>query len=126
MSLSRDFQFAANLVRTGSDCVVGESSIHGRGVIAAREFRKGELIGAAVTGLVNGGVGGMERTELGRFANHQEKPNAKLERVGGDVYALRATEDISSSSEITMSYWDTPPFVAKPSDIDPEFRSRWK
>ena len=126
MSISRDFQFAANLVRTESDYVVGESSIHGRGVIAAREFRNGELIGAAVTRLINGGVGGMERTELGRFANHQEKPNAKLERVGGDVYALRATEDISSSSEITMSYWDTPAFVAKPSDIDPKFRSRWK
>jgi len=126
MSIASDLKSADSLMRAHKDYVVGDSSIHGRGVIAARGFKKGELIGAAVTGLVNAGVGGMDRTELGRFANHQEEPNAKLERVCGDVYALRATRDISSDSEITMSYWDTPAFVAKPSDIDPEFRSRWK
>lgn len=122
-----ELRAAERLMNAGRDYSIGNSRIHGKGVIAGREFKRGELIGTAVRGLIDKGLGGMDRTPMGVYANHQEEPNARLEKVGGgDVYALRATKDISSRSEVTMSYWDTPWFVAKPHHIDPRGFRGWK
>jgi len=114
-------------VASSAKWVKGPSEIHGNGAMASRKIHARENIGPLVMGLRAGGLMGGNRTELGSLLNHQNTPNSKMLRVPGrsDHYYLKSLTDIDPGSEITMSYWDTPHFVAKPSDVDPEGYENW-
>jgi len=107
--------------------VPGKSNIHGNGAMASRRIHARENIGPLITGLKGGGLLGGNRTRLGDLVNHRSDANSKMLRVPGrsDHYYLKSLTDIDPGSEITMSYWDTPDFVAKPSDIDPNGYKSW-
>ena len=96
---------------------VRKSTIQGQGAFATRAFSSGDSIGIMVTSST---PTSMVRTKLGRFINHCDNPNASMQNVRDDVYEAQALRGIAADEEITVSYWDTPSFVAKPHNIDPQ------
>jgi hypothetical protein len=84
------------------------------------------MVDYLVKGLRAGGLLGGDRSKLGDLVNHQSSPNGRMERVPSkaDQYYFQSLSDIEPNSELTIDYNDTPSFVAKPHQIDPEnFRS---
>ena len=92
---------------------VARSSIHGRGLFAARSLKAGQLIGIYMGPIVeqNGDhvlwiqgdsedewIGFDGRNEM-RFMNHSDTPNAEMD--GLNCYALA---DIDTGCEITIDY----------------------
>lgn len=71
---------------------------------------------------------GGEQTEFGKYLNHQSFPNGRIERVPStqDKYYLRSIQNIDPGNEITMDYNNSPDFVSKPHEIDPEGYKDWK
>ena len=104
------------------------SNIHGTGAFASEVIPSNEPVGHLIRGLNAGGLLGGEQTELGKYLNHQSRPNGRMEIVPGtvDQYYLKSLSDIEPGSELTMNYNDTPDFVAKPKDLDPEGYKSWK
>ena len=110
----------------GSRWHSGPSQIHGNGAFESESIGDGEMVDYLVRGLKGGGLLGGERSGLGRLVNHQSSPNGRMERVPSrtDQYYFRSLGDIEPGSELTIDYNDTPFFVAKPHQIDPQnFRS---
>ena len=105
----------------------GPSDIHGRGAFAAEPISEGEPVDMLVNQLYAGGLAGGDQTALGKLINHQSTPNGRMENVPGtpDQYYLRSLSPIESGSELTMDYNDTPDWVAKPHQIDPENYQSW-
>lgn len=103
------------------------SDIHGNGAFASEDIPEGEYIDMVITRMNAGGMMGGDKTELAEFLNHQSKPNGRIEKVPStnDQYYLKSTDSIPSGSEITMDYNDTPDFIAKPHQIDPEGYKDW-
>ena len=102
------------------------SDIHGTGAFASEPIQGGEMVDYLVRGLRAGGLLGGERSKLGELVPHQSSPNGRMERVPSktDQYYFRSLSGIEPNSELTIDYTDTPAFVAKPHQIDPEnFRS---
>jgi SET domain-containing protein len=103
----------------------GPSKIHGRGAFASEPIPKNDMVDYLVTGFYAGGLVDT-RTDLGKHINHQSSPNGKMEKIPStNLYYLRSTKDIDPGAEITMDYNDTPDFVAKPHQIDPENYKSW-
>lgn len=89
---------------------IGNSLIHGQGVIAQCPIKKGEVIGVAVP-ITPGGHAVTQY--LGRYVNHSSKPNSCL-KLNGLAYDLVAITDISIHEEIAADYNSAPDFIAKP------------
>ena len=81
-----------------------------------------------VTGLNAGGLLGGNRTLLGKYINHQSSPNGRMEKIPStaDKYYFKSLSDIDGGTELTIDYNDTPYFVAKPKDIDPQNYKSWR
>lgn len=79
---------------------VGDSSIHGKGVIATKYMEPGEFINVA---LVPMGMGGHKATCFGRYINHCDTPNAET-KLEDNYYKTYCTENISPADEITVDY----------------------
>ena len=105
----------------------GESDIHGMGAFAKESVPTGDMVDYLITGLRGGGLLGGDRTELGRYVNHQSSPNGRMEKIPAspDQYYFKSLSDIGEGSELTIDYNDTPFFVAKPKDIDPDNYESW-
>jgi SET domain-containing protein len=89
--------------------IIGNSAIHGNGVIAKTEIKKGEIIGVAVYLTARGPL---ITRYLGVYVNHSKNPNACLIQHNLN-YHLTSIKDISAGDEITGDYNQTPPFLAK-------------
>ncbi len=77
---------------------IADSNINGKGIFAARDIKKGELIAPARID--------KKRTPCGRYTNHSIKPNAMFWLTGepqSDILMF-ATEDISVNDEVFMCY----------------------
>jgi hypothetical protein len=123
----RELYRAERAINAKRDFRLGPSPIHGTGVFSNRAYEPNEVVGRAISSLVDEGRGGIRRTLLGIYVNHREVPNTRLEKSqDSDRYFLRAIRAIEPDAEITMSYWDTPPFIAKPHQIDPVGFTTWK
>ncbi len=72
-----------------------KSELHGTGVFATRKFEMGEIIGPAI---LNGGS-----TNIGRYANHSEVPNARMIVNDKNDIDLVAVKDFDVG-EITVNY----------------------
>ena len=78
--------------------ILKPSPIHGTGVFAAQRFLAGDVIGMArIDGL---------RTQLGRYTNHCQIPNAQMVAKMGSII-LKAITHISVDDEITTNYRTT-------------------
>jgi uncharacterized protein len=115
----------AGLVDAGTSLYAGPSRRHGRGVFAARRFRKGEIldrcpvlrVSARDRGVLDRTVVGSYLYEQGRGAaialglgsllNHSFEPNAACELEDGeDVAVFRALRAIGPGEEVTILYCD--------------------
>ena len=93
----------------------------GRGVIAASDIAKGEVIEVCpivelgeedANGLLNDYVvdlgDGSERTALmlgyGSLYNHSDEPNAEYTWEADDAYAFTALRDIAAGEQVTITY----------------------
>ena len=92
---------------------VKKSNIQGKGVFASKNFKKGELVGMAVTD--EEAVTDIEnfrdaRTKLGKYLNHQKKHNASLKSEDNtlNIYAIN---DINKDDEITVDYRKGPNYI---------------
>lgn len=74
---------------------VGNSEIHGYGLIARTDIQAGESFLAM--------VGKKQFTEIGRFCNHSPAPNVVPVDKNGDVY-VEAIRLIKAGEELTASY----------------------
>jgi len=83
--------------------VIGNSSIHGKGVICVHTIKKDESIGIVITRENN-----IEITPyLGKYINHKVDENTylkKVEKNGIDTYYLHAKKNIYFGEEITSNY----------------------
>ena len=75
-----------------------DSKIHGIGVFASRNIKKGEVIGDA-------SINGKYRTTLGRWVNHSKNNNVSFcyKKNGIDMFAI-ADKDIVNNAEILVNY----------------------
>jgi len=100
-----------NIKRMAKRVYVKDSSIHGKGLFAARDLKEGESLGR-LHGMMTKKEGtyvlwlnkrwGLEITNSFRFINHSSDPNSAL--TDTKVVALR---DISKDEEITHDYgWE--------------------
>ena len=99
---------------TGSKYTIKPSARHGVGAFALRNIGAQENVGVLLARLYFFGVFGGRRTDLGCAVNHAGNPNCKMVKVGR-CWSLVATRCISAGEELTMSYDDTPWFVASAS-----------
>ena len=79
----------------GVDVELRDSSIHGKGLFATRNFEAGETV---CPGRLNG-----RRTPGGRFINHSPNCNVKPKKEGDDIYAIAARK-ISAGDELLVDY----------------------
>jgi|TARA_Y100001951_G_scaffold94412_1_gene90861 hypothetical protein len=95
---------------------IGKSDIHGKGVIANKDFKKGELVGVAVTdeSALQEFTDPKDfrdcRTKLGKFLNHQNKHNASL-KSEDNTLNIYTNSPIKKGDEITVNYQKGPNYV---------------
>ena len=97
----------------GEKFVVKESDINGKGVFASKNFKKGELVGLAVTDeeAVTDTVNFRDaRTELGKYLNHQNKENAAL-KSENNTLNIYTKGPIKKGEEITVNYQKGPNYI---------------
>jgi hypothetical protein len=81
--------------------ILGPSTVSGLGVACTEEIAAGDVIGLA------GSL--THKTILGRYINHSDRPNCKLEILQtpiGFLLYLRATEDLIAMKELRVCYVD--------------------
>lgn len=92
---------------------IGVSNIHGKGIIAGKNIKKGYVIGTPL--LIKYYIIIDITQDLGIWLNHSWCPNAKLvKRENELIWDLVSIQDIKKGDEITMDYRETPWFIAKP------------
>jgi hypothetical protein len=79
----------------GFDVELRDSTVHGKGLFATRDFELGEVI---CPGRLDG-----KRTPGGRFINHSYNCNVKPEKKGDDIYAVAARK-IHAGEELLVDY----------------------
>ena len=77
---------------------VGKSNIHGIGVFASRDIKKGDIIGDVT-------ISDKYRTTLGRWVNHCKNKNTKFHHYEEGLVAI-AEKDIAKNKEILIDYRD--------------------
>jgi SET domain-containing protein len=88
-----------NVIELSSDIYYkGKSSIHGTGIFALRDIKKGEIIGDVL-------INDKHRTTLGRWVNHCKDKNTKFHRVDNNFIAI-TEKDITKDQEILVDYRD--------------------
>ena len=80
-----------------------ESSIHGMGLYAREDIKKGCELGITHVSDPNF-ENGYIRTPLGGFFNHSEDPNCEA-YIDGRYIKLKSIRDIKKDEELTAFYW---------------------
>ncbi|MEE4000431.1 SET domain-containing protein-lysine N-methyltransferase [Tenacibaculum sp. FZY0031] len=91
--------------------LIGESSIHGKGVIAGKKLNKEKELGKVAT-LNEKNIN--ITSNFGSLINHQsmKKANAKINKKGSDFF-LKTERTIHQGEEITTDYDSAEPYFAK-------------
>lgn len=94
---------------------VRNSSIHGKGTFATRDYEPGDRIGLALqfNREHDDGMREYDRTVLGRFVNYQSEGNAVLREENSQLY-LHASKPIAEDEEIV-----TQPYAAELEPFQP-------
>jgi hypothetical protein len=102
---------ATRAKEAGNPYAIQKSGIHGDGVFAGRSLEEGFDLGPALieerkADSQTGDRGrAFRRTDIGRYVNHSEKPNAILVQKE-DCFHLVTDEPVSAGAEITSNYHD--------------------
>ena len=104
--------------------VIKDSSIHGKGVFAQRNFKKGEKIGLGISFIF--GLWPLITDYLGAWINHcgPTGSNVELEwddsiqayEEEGEGWYVSAKKDINKGEELYLDYSDTPWYIEGPQD----------
>lgn len=94
---------------------IDNSKIHGKGVITKESVKKGSNLGTA---LINGSEGFKITPRLGKWINHCDKPNCIILQITPNKYSLVAIKNIPKGEEATMSYHETPWYIASPQSLN--------
>jgi len=95
-----------------SNFYIGSSRIHGRGIMANRNFKRGQIIGVVINYYFFNLFPYITK-DFGALINHSYTPNSQL-YYRDSVYYLVATKDINRAQEIIADYTNTPHFIQKP------------
>lgn len=90
---------------------VGDSKIHGKGVLATRNLAPGSLIGVGI-GFRMGFIPYVT-SDFGAWINHSYQPSACLLLKDGNYWVV-ATRHISKGEEISVDYNHTPWYIKRP------------
>ena len=95
--------------------LIGDSKIHGKGVLAAKPLIAGESVGEGITfewwvGVIKVPI---VTEDIGVWINHSYKPTARLERRDGGWHIV-ANQNLQQGTEITLNYSDTPWYIQGP------------
>ena len=90
--------------------VIGQSLIHGQGVIANRNIRKGDNIG---NGIEFKYFIPYVTENLGVWINHSFNPNSTLV-WNNRAWIIVVTRNIFKGEEITLNYENTPWYIEDP------------
>lgn len=84
---------------------IKKSKIHGNGCFASEPIKKGETIGAAFVKINDTGNcdADYQRTKLGQFVNHSDKPNLKIKKEGSEILFV-AKNTIDADEELFANY----------------------
>ena len=103
---------------------IADSSIHGKGVFANKNLKKGDKIGLGIHFIF--GVWPLITSYLGSWINHcsSEKSNTELQwddsqeayEDEGEGWYLVAKRDIKKGEELFIDYSNTPFYVEGPQD----------
>ena len=111
---------------TISTFIIADSSIHGKGLFANKNLKKGERIGLGIKFIF--GIWPMITPYLGSWINHcnkeSNKHNTRLEwddsleayEAEGEGWYLITTKDVKKGDELLMDYADTPFYIEGPQD----------
>tara|TARA_R110002020_G_scaffold4030_5_gene17749 strand:+ start:2029 stop:2412 length:384 start_codon:yes stop_codon:yes gene_type:complete len=75
------------------------SDIHNKGVFAAKNILKNDIIGV-------GSIDTEYKTILGRYTNHSDDNNARFYHLKNNDVVMVAERDIAENSEILINYRD--------------------
>ena len=94
---------AGNVINVKSEKYIKKASnIHGEGVFALKNIKKGDTIGV-VLGFKNNK---QYRSYLGRFTNHSNLKNTKFEKLNNQEVTAICLCDIEIGEEILVDYRD--------------------
>lgn len=98
-----------------SPVVIGDSKIHGKGLILLHDVANGTNIGVAFVKRADTGVPDQdyEQTDIGRFVNHSKSPNTVLLQQK-ENYFLMTTCYLVQGTEITVNYKTIPWYEDEP------------
>jgi SET domain-containing protein len=77
--------------------VVRPSPIHGNGVFANQDFKKGDFINTHFKAAY-------KITDFGKHVNHSSSPNAISKRLSDNSFKTYALKNIAKNDEITLDY----------------------
>ena len=85
---------------------LGESNIHGHGLIATENIKANTDVGLSHIGigLINNKVVAGEATDIGNFQNHSNSPNCVNKIVGKDLH-MHTTSDVKHGEELAINFY---------------------
>lgn len=95
-----------------SNFYIGPSKIQGRGLMANKHIKQGQIIGVVIYYRFLFFFPKIT-TDFGAWVNHCYTPNSQL-YYRDNMYYLVATKDINKGQEIVADYNNTPWFIQKP------------
>ena len=89
---------------------IAPSEIHGDGLFASVDFKKGGMVGLAH-------VNNQPVTEIGKFHNHDEKNPTMISKKIGNKRYVYANQDLKAGAELTTNY-RMQPELGQPEEFD--------
>ena len=86
---------------------LGESNIHGHGLIATENIKANTDVGLSHIGigLVNERVVVGEATDIGNYQNHSNHPNCVNKIIGKDLHMI-TNKDIKCGDELVINFYE--------------------
>lgn len=86
---------------------LGESKIHGYGLIATQNIKRNTDVGLSHIGigLINNKVVAGEATDIGNFQNHSNSPNCVNKIVGKDLHMF-TTKPTKLGDELVINFYE--------------------
>jgi len=90
---------------------IGDSKIHGKGVLVTRELSPGSLVGVGIGYRM--GIFPTITSDFGAWINHSYQPSCSLLFMNGNYWVV-ANRALEQGQEVTVDYRKTPWYVKGP------------
>jgi hypothetical protein len=92
--------------------LIGDSSIHGKGVLASHNLKEDEIVGLGIA--FEYYFFPYVTPELGAFINHSYNPSAYLFWDEDQGWFVKTIKPLNKGEEITVNYENTPWYIEGP------------